>query len=227
MSGRNRRKLLFAAATIFALSAVYWLAKTSGTLDVILDGTALQERIATLGLWGPFAVIGMMAGAILISPLPSAPIAVAAGAAYGHFWGTIYVLVGAETGATAAFLIARYVGYDTLHRWFGDRLSTGWVGSQNTLMILVFISRLLPFVSFDLISYAAGLTVLSFWRFAIATAVGIVPASFLLAHFGGEMATGEAERIMVSVAALGAMTAIPVLVHLVRSRFKNRTSKRS
>ena len=90
------------------------------------------------------------------------------------------------------------------------------MGSQNTLMMIVLVSRLLPFVSFDIISYAAGLTVITFWRFAVATLVGIVPASFLLAHFGGEMATGESDRILISVVALGAITLIPLGVKLYR-----------
>ncbi len=207
---------------MLALTVAYWFARESGALTLILDGSALREWIAGLGLWGPLAVVGLMTLAILVSPIPSAPIAVAAGAAYGHVWGTIYVLLGAEAGALAAFGVARLVGYEVLSRWFGDRLSVGWLGSQNTLMGLVFVSRLLPFLSFDLVSYAAGLTVLSFWRFALATVAGIIPASFLLAHFGDEMAAGEGERIMISVGALGAITLVPLLVKLVRDRLHGR-----
>lgn len=212
MQGPFRRRARFGCVVIGLLAAIYWMTRDSGLLTVLLDGAALREQVTDLGFWGPFAVVGLMTVAILISPLPSAPIAVAAGAVYGHLWGTIYVLFGAEIGALAAFSLARFVGYDVLHRWFGDRLSKGWFGSQNTLMGMVFISRLLPFISFDIISYAAGLTILSFWRFAIATAVGIIPASFLLAHFGGEMVTGEAESIMISVAALGAITLVPLFM---------------
>ena len=150
--------------------------------------------------------------------IPSAPIALAAGAAYGHGWGTLYVLLGAEAGALAAFGVARLVGHDTVHRWFGDRLSVGLFGSQNALMAIVFVSRALPFMSFDLVSYAAGLTVLSTWRFAIATLAGVAPISFLLAHFGSEMATGETRRILISVLMLGGLTLIPVIIELVRER---------
>ena len=107
-----------------------------------------------------------------------------------------------------------------MRRWFGERLSVGLLGSQNALTGIVLVSRLLPFISFDIISYAAGLTVLSFWRFALATLFGIVPASFLLAHFGGEMITGESDRIMISVLALGAITLIPLAVKLVRDRLR-------
>lgn len=168
------------------------------------------------------AVIALMTASILVSPVPSAPIALAAGAAYGHTWGTLYVLVGAGLGAFAAFGVARLVGHELLRHWFGDRISFGWLGSQNTLMGFVFASRLVPFISFDLVSYAAGLTVLSFWRFAVATLAGIAPTSFLLAHFGGEMASGDDDRIMLAAVALGALVAIPVVVKAVRVRLERR-----
>ncbi len=215
-------KIVAGIAIVLVLTAIYWLAQESGALILLVDGPALHDWIAGLGPWGPLAVVGSVALAILISPIPSAPIAVAAGAAFGHLWGTIYVILGAEAGALAAFIVARLFGYEILSRWFGDRLSVGWLGSQNTLMGLVFVSRLLPFLSFDLISYAAGLTALSFWRFALATVAGIIPASFLLAHFGKEMATGEARSVMMAVGALGAITLVPLLVKLLRDRLRRR-----
>ena len=215
-----RFKLLAAVVLLALLAATYWLLHETGAMATILDGAALRDHIARLGAWGPLLVSGLMLLAIMVSPIPSAPIAMAAGAAYGHVWGTLYVLLGAEIGALAAFGLARWLGGETLKRWFGERLSVGLLGSQNALMGIVLVSRLLPFISFDIVSYAAGLTPLSTWRFAIATLVGIVPASFLLAYFGGEMATGEAERIMLSVVALGGITLIPLVVKLVRDRLR-------
>ena len=92
-------------------------------------------------------------------------------------------------------------------------------------MGIVFVSRLLPFLSFDIVSYAAGLTVLKFWRFAVATLAGIAPTSFLLAHFGTEMQTGETGRIAFAVLALGALTLVPVLVQVIRRRRKRPTDE--
>ena len=211
-----RNKLAVSALLLGLLAYAYWLLHESGALTTILDASALQARVDQMGPWGPVAIIGLMMLAILISPIPSAPIALAAGAAYGHGWGALYVLLGAQAGAVAAFGLARFVGYETVHRWFGGRLSIGLIGSQNVLMGIVFFSRLLPFLSFDIVSYGAGLTVLSFWRFTIATLAGIAPASFLLAHFGSEMGTGEADRMLFSVLALGGLTLIPILVKALR-----------
>ena len=218
-------KLCAGVLAVLALVAAYWALGETGVLGAIVDEEGLRRRIEDLGAWGPFAVIALMVLAILVSPIPSAPIAMAAGAAYGHGWGTLYVLVGAEAGALAAFGLARMLGGAALSRWFGERLSVGLSGSQNALMGIVFASRLLPFISFDLISYAAGLTPLSWWRFALATLAGIVPASFVLAHLGFEMASGEADRFMYTALALGLLTAIPIAVTLVRDRMRQRRGK--
>ena len=221
-----RLKYLAGVLIVVALAATYWLLQETGMLMTILNGAELRERVAQLGTWGPLMVISLMVLAILVSPIPSGPVAVAAGAAYGHAWGTLYVLLGAEIGALAAFGLARLLGRDVVQRWFGDRLSVGLLGSQTALMGIVLVSRLLPFISFDIVSYAAGLTALTFWRFAVATLLGIVPASFLLAHFGSEMAASESDRIMVSILALGVITLIPVAVKLIRDRMRKPPTSR-
>lgn len=195
--------VLLLIAVAFTLPDGWW--------DRLSDPQEIQRIVALLGIAGPLAVIGLMVLAILFSPLPSAPIAMAAGAAYGHVWGTLYVIAGAELGAILAFLIARTLGAGRVERWIGRQPLAHFAASQNVLMAIVFASRLLPFLSFDLISYVAGLTALRLWRFAMATLVGIVPASFLLAHFGNEMATRELDRMAYALAMLGALTALSVI----------------
>lgn len=209
-------------AMLGALVALYGILWKSGALDTLMDGAALRARIDELGLLGPLAVVALMTAAIVLSPIPSAPIALAAGAAYGNVWGTVYVLIGAEAGALIAFAIARLFHFDVVERFVEKGSSVRFLGSQNTLMAIVFVSRLLPFISFDVVSYAAGLTPLSFWRFAVATLAGIVPASFLLAHFGAEMVSADERRIAIAALALGAVTGIPIIVQIVRSRRRKR-----
>lgn len=156
-----------------------------------IDSDGIRALVMRAGPAGPLAIIALMTLAIVASPIPSAPIALAAGLIYGHFWGTVLVAAGAESGALAAFLLARYLGRDFVERRLGGYMQNRFFGSQNALMATVFISRLLPFISFDAISYAAGLSRIAFWRFALATLAGIVPASFVLAHLGAEALEGE------------------------------------
>ena len=202
------------AVVLFLIAGfgLLWLAMGSPPLGVSLDRSSLEARVAEAGAFGPILIVGLMAIAVVASPIPSAPIAMASGAAYGDLWGTLWVIIGAEAGALIAFCLARRLGHDLMRRWFGDRIEQGLLGSQHALTATVFASRLMPFISFDLISYAAGLSVLHFWRFALATLAGIAPASFLLAHFG-KVATGGEGGIWTWVLALGigAFTGAPLV----------------
>ncbi len=220
-----RKKIIAAVVVVALLVGAYAVLSGTGALAAIMDGDILKQFIVRLGLFGPLAVIGLITLAIVLNPIPSAPIALVAGAVYGHVWGTLYIALGSETGALIAFTIARLVGYDVVRRWFGDRLSLGLLGSQNTLMAIVFATRLMPFISFDIVSYAAGLTPLRMWRFAAATLAGIIPASFLLAHFGGEMASMDSRRIMTAIIILGAITLVPIAVKLLLDYRRARKDK--
>ena len=184
----------------------------------LLDVERLEMLVARAGLWGPVLIVTLMTVAVVASPIPSAPIALAAGAAYGHLWGTVQVVIGAELGALIAFCLARVLGHDVLRRVFGDRVDAGLLGSQTALTATVFASRLMPFVSFDMISYAAGLSRLHAWRFALATLAGIIPASFLLAHFGGEAVSGDLGRATWAVLGLGLVTGLPLLWVAMRQK---------
>jgi uncharacterized membrane protein YdjX (TVP38/TMEM64 family) len=170
------------------------------------------------GIWGPVLIIGFMTLAIVASPIPSAPIAMVAGATYGHLAGAIYVAIGAELGAVIAFLIARYAGRNAVRRILGENADYGLLGSQNALTLAVFGSRLLPFISFDAISYAAGLSKLHLWRFFLATLAGILPASFVLAHVGAGAIEGDYGASEWIVLGLGLITAIPIILFAVRGR---------
>ena len=213
-------RLLLLALLVLLIIALAWHDAFGFDID-LPEREDLQRWIDAAGLLGPVLVVALMTAAIVASPLPSAPVALAAGAAYGHTFGTILVVLGAELGAIAAFLLARGLGQPFIERHLGQKLRSGFLGSQNTLTFLVFGSRLLPFLSFDMISYAAGLSKLHFWRFAVATLAGIIPASFLLAHVGSEAMNGDARTATWTAAALGGFTALSLVFAIWRDRRKN------
>jgi uncharacterized membrane protein YdjX (TVP38/TMEM64 family) len=208
---QNSKQILVLGGIIATLVGAYAVLSDTGATAFLQNDAALKQWFLELGAIGPLAIIGLMTLAIVMSPIPSAPIALAAGAAYGHTAGTVYVILGAESGAIIAFVIARLVGVVTIKKWIGPQVNQRLDGSQNALMGIVFVSRLLPFVSFDLVSYAAGATPLRFWRFALATLAGIIPTSFLLAHFGAEMASGESQRIGTTLLLLGGISLVVVI----------------
>ncbi|RRJ83496.1 TVP38/TMEM64 family protein [Aestuariirhabdus litorea] len=168
---------------ILAFAIWGWLDHFGSASSWYHSGRILQ-LVRDAGPTGPLIIVATMAIAIVFSPLPSAPIAMVSGALYGHLAGTLYIFIGSLVGASIAFTIARVLGYQAAQQWIEQRFPQWKLGDQRRLMWLVMASRLVPFVSFDLVSYAAGITALSYPRFLLATAIGILPASFLLAHFG-------------------------------------------
>lgn len=210
---------LLISSALGLLGVGWWLAASGDALSELYDPQKIQGLIGDAGIYGPLLVMAIMAAAIVFSPLPSAPITLAAGAAYGHTWGTVYVLVGAEGGAIAAFLIARVCGREFVRRLVGDKLPQTRVNTQNGLTAVVFVTRLLPFMSFDAVSYAAGLTRLTAVRFAAATLAGMIPATFLLTHFGAEMRADDGGGLMIGLAIFAVIMLVPpVALYAYRKR---------
>ena len=196
-------------------------------MNLFTDIDVLISKVRNLGIYGPLLLIGLMALAIVFNPLPSAPIALGAGAIYGHTLGTVYVVAGAELGAILSFMIGRWAGYDLTRRFFGESGSLKGISSQNTLTTLVFVSRLIPFMSFDLVSYGAGLSPIKPWRFAVATLFGLLPVSFALAHFGAEIGNGDYRTLVGIVLVIGLLTIVPVLYGFYRRQRPGTKSENS
>jgi uncharacterized membrane protein YdjX (TVP38/TMEM64 family) len=211
-----KQPVILLIIVLITLLAAYLIADQSGWIDIILDQTLLKSTVHNAGIFGILIIIGLMVIAIIFNPIPSAPIALVAGALYGHTWGTVYIVIGALAGAVIAFTIARITGRSLIVRLLGEHTMPSWIGSQNSMMMTVLLSRLVPFISFDLISYGAGLTSLKLWRFSIATLIGLLPASFLLAHFGSEMTADNLNESMSVIFLAGILLLLPVIFGLAK-----------
>ena len=212
---RTRKLIILILLGLLGL-LIYWILDNNHYLKAIQDGQLIQAYLESLGAFGPVMIAVMMSVAIMVSPLPSAPIAIAAGAVYGHGWGTLYVLLGSLCGAVGAFTIARYFGFEAVRGYADKHLPKRFYNSQNALMGLILVTRLMPFLSFDVISYAAGLTPLVLWRFVLATIVGIAPASFFLAHVGSELASSELNGIAIALLVLVIISVAPIVINALR-----------
>ncbi|MEF2552286.1 TVP38/TMEM64 family protein [Aurantimonas sp. A2-1-M11] len=218
LRARGRTPYLIAALIVLAVLGLLASDHQTGWLRALTEQERLNRLIDAAGAFGPAAVVLLLALAIVASPLPSAPIAMVAGAVYGPFGGTVLAVAGSFLGASIAFVIARFLAYDAVRRWDLVRRPLDWLErghSQTWLMGVVFLTRLAPFLSFDAISYAVGLTPLSYWRFAVATLAGVAPISFLLAYGGGTIYAAGSGSILVTILAFGGITAIPVLARVI------------
>ncbi len=162
------------------LLAVAW----SPELAALVSPARVEAWLTRAGPAAPLLLMGLMATAVVVSPIPSFPLDLAAGAFFGPVLGTLYSVAGALAGAGASFFIARVLGRGLVERFARGHIQLCRECSDKLLTKVVFLARLLPMVSFDVVSYAAGLTRLSPAKFLAASALGMLPPTFLLNALG-------------------------------------------
>jgi uncharacterized membrane protein YdjX (TVP38/TMEM64 family) len=184
--GRVQKKLK--SATIVKVALLGLLVAVFVYLQVRWDLASFfsQERITSwLVMTGPFAPLVymlIMAVAVVVSPIPSLPLDILAGAFFGPWLGTLYSALGALAGAIISFLIGRYLGREIVERFLGGHILFCVQCSDKLFTKVIFLSRLVPVISFDIVSYGAGLTKISVKRFALATFLGMLPLD-IRSHF--------------------------------------------
>lgn len=174
-----RRRLLSLAA-LFVSAILIAVEFITGDLDV----QDIREWIRDLGFWGPLLLIGVLAIAMVIAPIPNPPFMIAAGIAWGTVLGVVYAVIGQLIGSIIIFWLSRRFGRKLIPRLIGeagaervDRLATR-MGPQ-----LVFWWRMMP-VSFDFAAYAAGLTTMSFRLFVALVFAGSILPTTVVVGFG-------------------------------------------
>ncbi len=142
------------------------------------------ERVQSYGAWGPVVFI---AGYVVatVAFIPGSLLTLAAGAIFGLLWGTVYVFAGATLGATAAFLVSRYVARRAIERRVSGNARFASidqaVGAQGRR--IVFLLRLSPVFPFNLLNYALGLTRVKLADYVTAS-IGMLPGTLLYVYYG-------------------------------------------
>ena len=141
----------------------------------------------------------------------------AGGFLFGSLLGTIYVNIGATSGATLAFLAARYLLRDWVEEKFGDRLEPIQAGFAKNAFSYLMTLRLIPAFPFFLVNLVSGLTRVNLGTYVMATAVGIIPGSFVFAYAGRQLGTinslGEiaSPPVLLAFTLLGLLALLPTI----------------
>ncbi|WP_447977475.1 TVP38/TMEM64 family protein [Candidatus Nitrospira bockiana] len=154
--------------------------------------------------------------------LPGAAIlTLAGGFLFGSVLGTLYVNVAATSGATLGFLAARYVLRDWVERKFGDRLGPIQEGFAKNAFSYLLTLRLIPIFPFFLVNLVSGLTRIQVGTYVAATAIGIIPGSFVFANAGRQLGSINSlseiasPRVLGAFALLGLLALVPVVYRRV------------
>lgn len=189
----------------------------------MLNLESLKQYILSFGIWAPIISFILMILQSVAAPLPAFLITFANAALFGWVKGALLSWTSAMAGAALCFYIARFLGRDTVEKLtskFAIDSVDEFFNKYGKHTIL--IARLLPFISFDLVSYAAGLTSMSFVSFFIATGIGQLPATIIYSYVG-DMLTGGAKLMMMGILTL---SAISVLIYVLKKIYndKNKVS---
>ena len=171
----------------------------------------VQQAIDGAGAFTPLVYLALLVFQAVIAPLPAPAVAIAGGYTFGVVEGFLLTWVGSLAGGVISFGISRFFGRGFVKgRGMTGRLDR-YVEEHG--VVLIFVLRLIPLVSFDAISYAAGLSGIRFRGFFAATALGMLPGTFAFVYFGGSQAGFGRWAILVGLAGLA------VLAYLYQRRY--------
>jgi uncharacterized membrane protein YdjX (TVP38/TMEM64 family)/rhodanese-related sulfurtransferase len=208
-----RRVLPRLALALLLVVAVGWTAVHRDQINL----TTLDAWLGSFGLWAPIAYVLLYALAT-VAFLPGVVFALAGGALFGPFWGSLWNLAGATLGATFAFLVARYIAGDWVARKAGGRLKRIIDGVDAEGWRFVAFVRLVPLFPFNLSNYVLGLTRIPLHHYVIATLLCMVPGAVAytwLGHAGRGALSGETNTVRYGLLALALLAAIALLPRLI------------
>lgn len=192
----------------------------------VLGSANVDAVIAYIRSFGAYAMavsFALMVFSSVVAPLPAFLITFSNAAIFGWWQGAILSWSSAMAGAGLCFFIARALGRDTVEKFAGRGALAGverYFTKYGSRTILV--CRLLPFVSFDAVSYFAGLTPIKFLPFFLATGVGQLPATVVYSYVGGMLTGG----VRYFVTALLCIFALSILVMIVKNIYTERQAQK-
>ena len=189
----------------------------------VLGSANLDTVAAYIRSFGAYAMAFsflLMVFSSLIAPLPAFMITLSNAAIFGWWQGAILSWSSAMVGAALCFFLARGLGRDVIEKLAGRGALAGVEGYfQKYGSKTILVCRLLPFVSFDAVSYFAGLTPIKFLPFFIATGLGQTPATIVYSYVGG-MLTGGAKALMIGLLCLFSLVILAGIIKQVYTDYQ-------
>ena len=156
---------------------------------------AALDWIGKLGPWGPVIFIALYIVATVFF-IPGSVLTLGAGAVFGVVLGSVYVSISATLGATAAFLVGRYLARDAIARKIAknEKFATIDRAVADEGWKIVLLTRLSPVFPFTLLNYAFGLTRVKLSHYVLASWLGMIPGTVMYVYLGSLVNLGSGHR---------------------------------
>jgi uncharacterized membrane protein YdjX (TVP38/TMEM64 family) len=147
------------------------------------------------------------------------------GLAFGALWGSIYTIIGATMGALLSFLISRYFGKQLVKKQWTGKWSKLEKKLEEQGFFYVLLIRLIPFISFDLISYAAGLSKIRILPYLLGTVIGIIPITIAFNFLGSSFTKGSMNTVFIAILVIAVVVAIPLIFRKKLDPFRHQEGR--
>ena len=187
------------------------------------DITKLRDLLAGFGPWAAAVSFLLMVLQSVAAPLPAFVITIVNGLLFGAVWGGLLSWSSAMVGAALCYGIAKALGRPVVERLIGAApLAKSDAIFERYGTHAVLIARLIPLISFDVVSYAAGLTSMRLVPFLLATGIGQLPATVVYSLLGQNIGEGPRAALWT----VSALAALVVLGLALRGRIERRLTLR-
>lgn len=149
------------------------------------DTNSVVDFINSSGFFAGIVFMFLVILEVVLAPMPPLVLYLAAGYIFGGFIGGIYTLAGNITGALIDFKLARKFGKNTINKTSTQNFQKKFHKfSEKYGTYAIFILRVNPLTTSDIVSYLSGFTKIKTWKFLLATALGLIPMIFVQTYFG-------------------------------------------
>ena len=232
---RGKRAILMLLSYKVILFMVIVVGLVTGTILLPVKDWLIRglEWTQGLGMWGPVFVVAFYILACVLF-LPGSILTLGAGFLFKVVVGTITVSIGSTLGASAAFLVGRTVA----RNWITGKIAQNEkftaideaVAQQGFKIVL--LTRLSPVFPFNLLNYAFGLTKIAFWKYVLASWIGMIPGTIMYVYFGaglrsladvaaGQVEKGAAGRIFFWLGLVATIVVTVFVTRVARKALKN------
>ena len=226
------KRLLPLLALIVGLIAFFAL----GLQRYVSFETLRDNRVGLLnwvqqhGLLAALLYMGIYAAAVAFSLPGGLVLSITGGFLFGALWGSLYIVIGATTGATALFIIAKSALGDLLRAKAGPWLQKMEGGFRENALSYLLVLRLVPLFPFFVVNLVPAFLGVPLSTYVLGTFFGIMPGTFVYASVGAGLGSifdrGETfsatgiltPQIVLALVGLAVLALIPVVYKKVRAR---------
>lgn len=152
---------------------------------------------------------------IFFFPVPV--IVLAGGTIFGLFKGTLYTMIGVLINTPIMYFIGRFLLKDFVHNFVDNHMSEKLRNAlkstnQKVLALVLFIIRLSPIFSYNLVNYISGVTEIKFLPYILTTIAGVLPGVIVFINIGENVLNVGSKEFFISLSFLLVLVIISAII---------------